>query len=75
MIKYLSELMRIISFNPFSGATKETIYSLVPMIILLEFGTFKVRFKVSLGLRVILFVLVGTSPIHLSPQVAMKPMF
>ena len=53
MIKYLSELMRIISFNPFSGATKETIYSLVPMIILLGSGTFKVKFKVSLGLRVI----------------------
>jgi len=74
MKKCLSVPMKIISSSPYSGATRVTTYSLVLTIILLESGTFRVKFWDFLRLRDISFVLVGINQTHLLPQEEMRQM-
>jgi hypothetical protein len=64
MKKFLREPMKITSYSPFSGAIREITFSHALTIILLESGTFRVKFWDYLKLKGILFVLVGINLIH-----------
>lgn len=72
MKKCLSVPMKTTSYSLFSGATRATTFSQALTIILLESGTFRVKYWDSLKLKGILFVLVGINPTHLLPPVETK---